>query len=113
MGAGTMRNQPCWCGSGEKYKNCHLKRERKPAVRYDPATKRLKNARERPRCMHPSAGEACSDRGIKAHTVSRRANGLELLARDGHVYGFVPEKSGICSVCLRGDIRSTRSYRAS
>jgi uncharacterized protein YecA (UPF0149 family) len=19
------RNDPCWCGSGKKYKNCHLK----------------------------------------------------------------------------------------
>jgi hypothetical protein len=24
------RNQPCWCGSGRKYKQCHLNRERLP-----------------------------------------------------------------------------------
>ena len=22
------RNQPCWCGSGEKYKSCHLESDR-------------------------------------------------------------------------------------
>ncbi len=29
------RNEPCWCGSGKKYKNCHLERDerRRSAVR--------------------------------------------------------------------------------
>ncbi len=27
--ARTMsRNAPCWCGSGQKYKQCHLERDR-------------------------------------------------------------------------------------
>jgi methionyl aminopeptidase len=33
------RNDPCWCGSGKKYKNCHLK--------YDRATRRSSRGRER------------------------------------------------------------------
>lgn len=24
MGLGNKRNQPCFCGSGKKYKKCHL-----------------------------------------------------------------------------------------
>ncbi len=23
------RNDPCWCGSGEKYKNCHMESDEK------------------------------------------------------------------------------------
>jgi uncharacterized protein YecA (UPF0149 family) len=23
------RNAPCWCGSGRKYKNCHLEADRR------------------------------------------------------------------------------------
>jgi SEC-C motif len=26
------RNEPCWCGSGKKYKKCHLDRENQPPV---------------------------------------------------------------------------------
>ncbi len=29
------RNDPCWCGSGRKYKNCHLRANRKPSRRGD------------------------------------------------------------------------------
>ena len=24
MGLGSLRNKSCWCGSGKKYKKCHL-----------------------------------------------------------------------------------------
>ncbi|CAG0944383.1 partial Protein translocase subunit SecA, partial [Anaerolineae bacterium] len=24
VGAKLGRNDPCWCGSGKKYKNCHM-----------------------------------------------------------------------------------------
>jgi SEC-C motif len=27
------RNDQCWCGSGKKYKKCHLDRENQPAAR--------------------------------------------------------------------------------
>jgi uncharacterized protein YecA (UPF0149 family) len=26
------RNEPCWCGSGKKYKKCHLPREERKAA---------------------------------------------------------------------------------
>ena len=26
------RNDPCWCGSGKKYKNCHLQSDRAKAA---------------------------------------------------------------------------------
>ncbi len=27
------RNEPCWCGSGEKYKKCHLPEDEKQAAK--------------------------------------------------------------------------------
>jgi hypothetical protein len=27
------RNDPCWCGSGKKYKKCHLDKDEKKAVK--------------------------------------------------------------------------------
>ncbi len=27
------RNDPCWCGSGKKYKHCHLKADRRDRKR--------------------------------------------------------------------------------
>ena len=26
------RNEPCWCGSGKKYKNCHLRQDEDAAL---------------------------------------------------------------------------------
>ena len=31
------RNEPCWCGSGKKYKHCHLKQDQQAAARPPPA----------------------------------------------------------------------------
>ena len=28
------RNDPCWCGSGKKYKKCHLHEDEKKGSRY-------------------------------------------------------------------------------
>jgi methionyl aminopeptidase len=37
------RNEPCWCGSGKKYKKCHLESdERKEAERNAPAAPRAR-----------------------------------------------------------------------
>lgn len=30
-GSEPGRNEPCWCGSGEKYKRCHLDADRRRA----------------------------------------------------------------------------------
>jgi preprotein translocase subunit SecA len=27
-GPELKRNDPCWCGSGKKYKNCHMQSDR-------------------------------------------------------------------------------------
>jgi uncharacterized protein YecA (UPF0149 family) len=32
VGKKPGRNEPCWCGSGKKYKKCHLPEDDKKAV---------------------------------------------------------------------------------
>jgi methionyl aminopeptidase len=45
------RNAPCWCGSGKKYKNCHLRQDRRAAG--SSRTDRL--ARDASEAVHPEA----------------------------------------------------------
>lgn len=84
------RNDPCWCGSGIKYKKCHLDRhEQEPIKRYE-ASKELRQAFSLEICSAPSEKTmVCSKKIARAHTVPRSAS-LQAIARDGHVYGFIP-----------------------
>jgi hypothetical protein len=84
--SGHDRNKPCWCGSGIKYKKCHLERElqERPSL-WDAriAAQALKRVKT---CLHPEAGPStCSGPIVRAHTV-RRAADLSVIARKGHVY---------------------------
>lgn len=82
------RNDRCWCGSGKKFKKCHLDRDRQ--VRSNPFDNAYRRMREfkRPVCSHPMAGHESCDGGIvRAHTV-RRAADLTSIAAHGHVMQF-------------------------
>ena len=82
------RNDPCWCGSGIKYKRCHLGRERQPPLPVSDVLTTVRNAQERRACLHPAASsETCKGAIIKAHTVPRAS--LQKIARTGHVYQIV------------------------
>lgn len=90
MGLGNKRNEKCWCGSGRKYKACHLGRESQAPVKEWEAEKALRNEFRVPACSAPADWHsACSGRIIRAHTVPR-AGSLNRIARDGHVYAFIP-----------------------
>lgn len=86
------RNDLCWCGSGKKYKYCHLNRERQlPPTQQEiyEYEKRIFNKRY---CLYPEASAMnCSGDIIKAHTIQRNG-GLSRIARNGHVYCFKPER---------------------
>jgi hypothetical protein len=47
------RNEPCHCGSGKKYKQCHLEK--------DEASRRKARAKEQEKADAPGAGEAAAD----------------------------------------------------
>ena len=86
------RNDPCWCGSGKKYKYCHLHRERQIPPTQQEVYKGQKHLFNKRYCLHPEASAAnCSVDIIKAHTIQRNG-GLSQIARDGHVYCFNPKR---------------------
>lgn len=85
---GRHRNQPCWCGSGKKYKNCH--RDRSGQTKDNPwsAVEVNKKAFESKKCFASGAdlGE-CNGSIIKAHTVSKGPC-LSKISEQGHVLGY-------------------------
>lgn len=87
MGEGSRRNQLCWCGSGKKFKRCHLGTERSGEPAYRGAVTARRKEFSRRTCLHPKAPDECHGSIVRAHTISRSA-GLSHIARDGHVYCF-------------------------
>jgi hypothetical protein len=88
------RNDICWCGSGKKYKKCHLPLELSKPVNPFEIEGALRKSATSSVCM---AGEgafskSCSRKIIASHTISRRA-ALSRIARNGHVYALSVEFS--------------------
>jgi hypothetical protein len=83
------RNDPCWCGSGIKFKKCHLGRSELPRVPIQEVLSQLRQCQDRKYCSHPDAAKgACQGKIVRAHTIQRNG-GLSRIARDGHVYSFI------------------------
>jgi hypothetical protein len=84
------RNDPCWCGSGVKWKNCHRNREDKPPINIFEQAEAMRRRFAQGYCLHPASGPtACSTSIIGAHTVQRRG-GLALIQEQGHVLSTKP-----------------------
>lgn len=83
------RNDPCWCGSGKKWKVCHRGREDEARVAHtmQPITKLAKSFRAGDVCYHPDAPDFCQGAVINSHTVQRNGP-LRSIARNGHVYAY-------------------------
>lgn len=82
------RNEPCWCGSGKKYKNCHLRREQESPPSIEEVIQARRGPFERKYCLHPEAGPSeCGGKIVRAHTV-QKSGGLQRIARNGHVYAL-------------------------
>lgn len=95
MGKGRDRNAPCWCGSGRKYKKCHLDRDRESRLPPWKADQGLRECYGVRRCIVPEGlRDACSGNIVRAHTVPKSGS-LRHIARDGHVYAFVPSIKNI------------------
>jgi hypothetical protein len=86
MGEKQGRNSLCWCGSGIKYKSCHLRRDKaSPFTLQGPAALNRRSFGKK-YCLHPNASiQNCSPTIAKAHTIQRNG-GLSKIARLGHVY---------------------------
>ena len=82
------RNQPCWCGSGKKYKKCHLNRESQQNSAHIDAFEVEKNFTKEKRCsVHEELQNQCTKKIIKAHTVSKSSS-LKEISENGHVLGL-------------------------
>ena len=79
------RNKPCWCGSGKKYKKCHLNRETQKPLSIGIMHKQLNGFYSKKYCSVPdSMKSACSGKIIGAHSISKSAS-LKEIAHNGHV----------------------------
>lgn len=82
------RNDPCHCGSGEKYKRCHLNREAQEPLNPWAQEAKLKKSFSTKTCLADETGLGeCSGKIISAHTVSVGA-ALNHIAEDRHVLGY-------------------------
>lgn len=83
------RNDPCWCGSGRKYKKCHLGREFQNEVPGWKISKEFRSRFSKKICSAPeSYHEKCSLDIVQAHTVPKSLS-LKSISRNGHVYGLI------------------------
>lgn len=81
-------NDPCWCGSGIKWKKCHRDREKQQPIPVGKSMDHLHQTMTKGYCLHPDASKAdCGAKIIKAHTVQRNG-GLADIAENGHVVSF-------------------------
>ncbi|MEO9340457.1 SEC-C domain-containing protein [Mesorhizobium sp. SB112] len=90
---GLGRNDTCWCGSGKKYKKCHLDRSLQERGNPWDAVAANKKAFHAKKCAAKDVGLGdCEGRIIKAHTVSRGPN-LVKIARNGKVTCYTADPS--------------------
>lgn len=84
------RNERCWCGSGRKYKHCHLGRDTEPALPFGAISSEMWKAGRVRTCLHPDASSQSCGTVISAHTL-QRARVLRTIADQGnHVLTFYP-----------------------
>jgi hypothetical protein len=80
------RNEPCPCGSGKKYKKCHLDREgAAPVPYYESANELLRLRLGDQTCLYPATPNPCTGKVIRAHSISK-STALAKMARGGEVY---------------------------
>lgn len=85
------RNEPCWCGSGVKYKFCHLNREQDTPITKEELLRIEGNNKSTRLCLHPLAGPSqCRGSIAKAHSI-QKSGGLDRIAQKGHVYNFIQD----------------------
>lgn len=86
-------NQPCWCGSGYRFKRCHGKFVRMKPLSFSRVTS-TKSRPDRNKCYHPDSPAGCLGRPISSHTL-QRSGALRQISEQSHVYSFyAPGKIG-------------------
>ncbi|MEB0108403.1 YecA family protein [Pseudomonas sp. MH9.3] len=84
------RNELCWCGSGKKFKRCHLGRAAAdPLKSWDISSAHRKSFSKRLCSAPDSLHDQCTSTIVSAHTVPRSGS-LNQIADEGHVLTFIP-----------------------
>ena len=82
------RNDPCWCGSGQRFKLCHYAREQQEPAHLGGVEKRFNDTEKNTRfCSCDFDKVHCVAKISKAHSISKRAS-LSEIADSGHVLTF-------------------------
>lgn len=84
------RNEPCYCGSGMKYKHCCLKNDSKDEVNNDKQFKKYMSKvflhkKDFKKCYHSMYENNCSKEIISSHSISKSSS-LKKIAEGGHIY---------------------------
>lgn len=89
------RNDPCWCGSGKKYKKCHIgvSDEKRPS--FGQIESAANKAWQRRECLHPNASPSVCTKIIDAHTVQRSGVLGRIVDSDNKVRTFYPIRPDI------------------
>lgn len=83
------RNKSCWCGSGKKYKKCHLNRDQQKPISIGEAHKATKSLKSNRYCSVPNTlKDKCTRKIINAHTVSKSSSLAEIADDTNHVLGL-------------------------
>ncbi|TXJ12903.1 YecA family protein [Brachyspira aalborgi] len=84
------RNEPCYCGSGMKYKHCCLKNDSKEEVDNDKQFKKYMSEvflhkKEFKKCYHSIDKNNCNNEVISSHSISKNSS-LYKISEGEHVY---------------------------
>lgn len=82
------RNAPCWCGSGLKFKKCHLSREKERPLHPSEIQRLIRQGFVQKHCLHPEAALGVCTKIIDAHTVQRAQTLEALIDSSNHVLSF-------------------------
>ncbi|MFZ2102857.1 MAG: SEC-C domain-containing protein [Oricola sp.] len=99
------RNDLCWCGSGLKYKRCHLGREAKAPLPLQAIANKVHKAGKHITCLHPQASAATCRKVVSAHTLQRSRVLKAISDSKNHVMTFHPPRmddDGIMHAYRRG-----------
>jgi hypothetical protein len=103
MASGKNRNAPCWCGSGKKYKKCHLIRESEQSLPLGALEHVMHEEWKHKECLHPSAAAGVCNAIVGAHSIQRSRILQQIVDREKRVSTFSPIR-----VDDRGRIRVKR-----
>jgi SEC-C motif len=78
------RNEPCWCQSGKKWKNCHRGRDSLSPVNVFETFAEMDEEYAKGYCLHPDAAPSVCSEVVQAHSI-QKGGGLAAVAEQNHV----------------------------